>query len=52
MKKIHQVGALALTALLALQPVAPARAYKADTLRSGMRGDEVRQMQLALISLG
>ncbi|MBR2822697.1 MAG: peptidoglycan-binding protein [Clostridia bacterium] len=52
MKKAGRCGALTLAALLALHPGMPASAYKADTLRSGMRGDAVRQMQQALISLG
>ena len=42
---------LGAAAALALSPLS-AQAYKADTLRSGMRGEAVRQMQQALISLG
>ena len=42
---------LALALLLALAPCFSARAYQPGTLRSGMRGEAVKQMQLALISL-
>ena len=41
---------LILTLVLASAP--DGLAYKADTLRSGSRGNAVREMQLALISLG
>ena len=51
MKFKHRLGSAALAALLAFSPLS-ALAYKADTLRSGMRNEAVKQMQLALISLG
>ena len=41
---------LALT--LAVAPVLSARAYRPDTLRAGMRGEAVSEMQTALIALG
>ena len=41
---------LALT--LALVPALSAQAYRSTTLRAGMRGNEVAEMQTALISLG
>ena len=52
MKRFQKWSSLALAAALALSPVLSARAYKADTLRSGSRGEAVKQMQQALISLG
>ncbi len=50
MKSKQKAMGWILAAALAAQT--PALAYQPGTLRSGMRGDEVRQMQEALISLG
>lgn len=50
MKRKQKAMGWILAAALAAQT--PALAYQPGTLRSGMRGDEVRQMQEALISLG
>ena len=43
---------LFLVLTLALTPVLSARAYRPDTLRAGMRGEAVSEMQTALIALG
>ena len=50
MKSKQKAMGWILAAALAAQT--PALAYQPGTLRSGMLGDEVRQMQEALISLG
>ena len=50
MKSKQKAMGWILAAALAAQT--PALAYQPGTLRSGMRGDEVRQMQEALIQLG
>lgn len=48
----RQIIALLLAALVCLAPLASFAAYKPTTLRHGMKGEEVRQIQEALIKLG
>ena len=48
----RKLTALCLTLLIICTLVFPAYAYQAGTLRYGMRGEEVRELQEALIELG
>ena len=56
MKKMHLLKRLlawiCLGILLFALPSPPARAYEASTLHNGSRGDDVRELQQALIDLG
>lgn len=48
----QKIAAMMLSVLIACFPFFPACAYESTTLRNGMRGNEVKELQQALIDLG